>query len=924
MNDAAPARRSPPLLRGLMLGVLLLAFFVRVYHLDYQSFWSDEGISLLRASRPMGEMLRDMPVEHAPGYFVGLNGWLRLTGTSDFAIRFFSLWPSVLAVALTYRWLLELGGRRRWAAAAAATTLLATNAFQVAYAEEARMYSWLLAAGLIATWMLPKVLGTGFGEAEGQGSRMRWGAWIAYVLSTAVCIYLHHFGFLVPTTHTLFVLIWLAATRDPRGFLRWAAAGVAVLLLYTVWLPRFLGIFGFSGWRTPQSPWAIPWRYWTAYTVGDAMPEPLHWWLPWVYLALAVLGLIAWGRTRRMGGLLLALSAAVPIVGAVALALRQPDYHERYTIMASAPVIMLAAVGLFPAWSGKRAALWQSLGILGLVGLVGANALALQRLYTDAILHKPDFRAAAQRIRALEAPGDVILIDGPDPEKVFLHYYDGDARVVDLRALEGKSDAEADAALSEATHDAARAWGLLYFHAPGPVQAWLARNGWPAAETLHNGIFVTLYGLSPDDHNIVAIDSAPAQDFGSALRLAGTTATCENSDNPDGVLACPAGELLRVTTIWEVREPPASYRFSLRLVDDAGRVWAAEDYTPGDGFTPTESWQTGVTQTDRRGLLLPADLPPGDYRVTLRLYDPATGEAITTEAGPDVTLAGLTVTPAIRPINPEALGIAHPVDRAPQGSLRLLGVAAAPGPLHSGQPGELSVWWQVESLPINASQVEIALEGPNGVIGGGLHPLSETTASWMSGQIVRERYPVMPDAAAPTGEYRLRVALRDDTGAELGQPWDAGRLAVEARPRAYRLPRMNQRTDVNFGEAVALRGYDVTSPVTPGAPIELTLYWQAKDRVTAPYKVFVHLVDAAGNLVAQSDAFPASGAAPTESWLPREVVVDRHELRAPGPGAYQMYVGLYDPVSGARLPATDANGAQIPNDAALLTTVTVR
>ncbi len=92
MTDAAPAstsaQRELPLPRGLMLAVLLLAFFVRVYHLDYQSFWSDEGISLLRASRPVGEMLRDMPVEHAPGYFVGLNAWLRLTGTSDFAVRY--------------------------------------------------------------------------------------------------------------------------------------------------------------------------------------------------------------------------------------------------------------------------------------------------------------------------------------------------------------------------------------------------------------------------------------------------------------------------------------------------------------------------------------------------------------------------------------------------------------------------------------------------------------------------------------------------------------------------------------------------------------------------------------------------------------------------------------------------------------------
>ena len=436
---------------------------------------------------------------------------------------------------------------------------------------------------------------------------------------------------------------------------------------------------------------------------------------------------------------------------------------------------------------------------------------------------------------------------------------------------------------------------------------------------------MTLYGLASDDHNGIVVDAALGQDFGPALRLTETNVTCANAEDQDDILRCPAGELVRVTTTWEVHEPPPAYRFSLRLSDDAGRVWAAEDYTPGDGFTPTESWQTGASQIDRRGLLLPADLPPGDYRVTLRLYDPETGEAVTTEADPDVTLAQLTIIPATRPVDPTALEINHRVENGSQGPLQLLGVAAAPEPLRSGQTGELSVWWQAADVPMDAYQVEITLEGPNGVIvADGLHTLSASAASWLPGQIVRERYPLTADAAAASGEYRLRLALRDEAGATLGQPSEAGRLAVEARSHAYWLPRMEQPVDVTFGDAIMLRGYDLTPPAEPDDPIVLTLYWQAKDRMTAPYKVFVHLLDADGNLVAQSDAIPAGGAAPTESWLAREVVVDPHELRAPGPGDYQLFVGLYDPISGARLPAMSAGGVPIPNDAAPLTTVTVR
>ena len=77
--QAERARAQPA--RLAMLAILLLAFALRAYRLDFQSLWSDEGISLLRASQSLPEMMRNMPVEHTPGYFVLLHGWLALAGT---------------------------------------------------------------------------------------------------------------------------------------------------------------------------------------------------------------------------------------------------------------------------------------------------------------------------------------------------------------------------------------------------------------------------------------------------------------------------------------------------------------------------------------------------------------------------------------------------------------------------------------------------------------------------------------------------------------------------------------------------------------------------------------------------------------------------------------------------------------------------
>jgi hypothetical protein len=104
------------------------------------------------------------------------------------------------------------------------------------------------------------------------------------------------------------------------------------------------------------------------------------------------------------------------------------------------------------------------------------------------------------------------------------------------------------------------------------------------------------------------------------------------------------GDLVRVTTFWRAQQPPPELKFSLRLLDANGGQVAAQDYGPQNWFTPTSAWPVGEVVTDGRGFLLDETLPPGRYRVTLRLYDPANGVAVETSAGPDVTLGEFTVT----------------------------------------------------------------------------------------------------------------------------------------------------------------------------------------------------------------------------------------------------------------------------------------
>ena len=107
--------------------------------------------------------------------------------------------------------------------------------------------------------------------------------------------------------------------------------------------------------------------------------------------------------------------------------------------------------------------------------------------------------------------------------------------------------------------------------------------------------------------------------------------------------SCARGDLLRVSTHWFVNQQLPEYKFSLRLANAAGEPVYTVDYVPQNWFAPTNVWVVGQPATDQRGILLPDDLPPGAYKLTLRLYDPATGTPVDSSAGQDVLLAELQI-----------------------------------------------------------------------------------------------------------------------------------------------------------------------------------------------------------------------------------------------------------------------------------------
>lgn len=136
-----------------------------------------------------------------------------------------------------------------------------------------------------------------------------------------------------------------------------------------------------------------------------------------------------------------------------------------------------------------------------------------------------------------------------------------------------------------------------------------------------------------------------------------------------------------------------------------------------------------------------------------------------------------------------------------------------------------------------------------------------------------------------------------------------------------------QPVEATFGDRINLVSFAATDSLTSGQTLDVRLYWKALQPLEEDYIVFVHLLDASGELVAGHDGPPRGGESPTSTWLPGDVVPDVHRitLEADTPmETYQLWVGIYTWPDIERLPVWDKEGMEQINQTLFLHTIKVR
>jgi hypothetical protein len=371
---------------------------------------------------------------------------------------------------------------------------------------------------------------------------------------------------------------------------------------------------------------------------------------------------------------------------------------------------------------------------------------------------------------------------------------------------------------------------------------------------------------------------------------------------------------LPVTLYWEtinaIDTNHGKTNVYIRLVDGQGNSWGQVDRLILAGLWRTNRWHPGYFLRDEYKLPVDPATPPGLYHLEIGLYDFETGQ----NYGVVKNLGQITLTPPEKLPQIEDLPLDSQVSTPLNDSLTLVGHDYTDAALPPGAEVVGKIFWQAMQPMTQDYWVEFSFvdeDRKKYIIAE--QPLSPSYPpdQWRRNEIVGAAYRFQVPAVAPPGEYPIMVTLIDsETGAGIGQAATLAQITVEAQERNFQLPEHVAPISAVINEEIELVGYRLHNrTVQAKHTFGLTLYWRSLNIPAKNYTVFVHAVGPDQVIRGQWDSMPVQGAAPTGGWLPGEIVEDHYDVlmgRDVPPWEYDIFVGMYDPISGERLPLFSA------------------
>ncbi|HEY0607681.1 MAG TPA: glycosyltransferase family 39 protein [Herpetosiphonaceae bacterium] len=628
--------------RWLVLALLFgVALWLRLYRLDVQPLWLDEGTTWAQVTgSKLSTLLVDLfrPSQAYPLFHLLLKIDTRLLGDGEWALRL----PSALAGALAVPAIALLGRELRgWTLGIAAALLLLVSPFGIWQSQDVKAYSLTLLTAILLGWTLIRAI-----------RRNTARSWLIFAAVVLLAPFVHR---LLVFTLIACALAWALTTTHRRG--RWVLAGAIVAGLGLVAVLAFsLRYQNASGQFAAVGPIRAAWLTFGQFAIGQ-WPGAVRklWLLPFGLLMLAggLRLLVDLRRGDRPGALVVLALGAFPALLFALLLTVQDAFEVRYLTIVF-PFWLLALGWSLPElrdWNLRRPqANWSPLGALLLIFfalITSYQALYLpgKGLFSGSTV-KEDYRGAIVELSQHVHPDDLVMVY-PDTILPLYRYYaprvsnqplPEPVSYPDLGRAEGFNVKEFEPKILADLGSRKRAWLIIapdharIIDKPAPGDelglVGLAFQYGDLNDRLQCGAppYAGFVGVRLYCNNIPTfaspIENPVTARFGDALNLRGYTLT-------PFVTGIRPGGTLPISLFWETLRSleGTDYQVFVHLtLPDDPRPLAQIDGRPMEGGQPTNLWSApGLEFHDDRTMPLPATLPPGRYVLRLGVYRPEDG-----------------------------------------------------------------------------------------------------------------------------------------------------------------------------------------------------------------------------------------------------------------------------------------------------------
>jgi hypothetical protein len=578
--------------------IFLLGFVSRLVNITAEDVWVDEGFSYwaIRHDDMLRVIINDV---HPPIYFIGLRLWAGLVGISELSLRYFSLLPSLISIAVIYRVAIEV--QRLRGASIGYVPLIASLLFAIAdmetyMSQTIRMYTWHVLWVLFSMWFFLRWVRLG-----------RRADLILWTVANITLLYTQYLGLATIGAQAFYVLLFMPNRQRLSGL---GAIAFACLTFVPWGLEVVAGQTanvgtGFNVPSTLASLWA--WRI--EWFTGQ--------WALTIGLALFGIALLIYNKNAQVervrfphrANILIWGWLLVPVIGAYVLNFFTPILMDYRLTQITPAVVLLIALGL-----GNLRGKAQAFLVIVIV-VYGVTTYDTPR-------PRPKSREIAEDIARYVQPDDLAIAHiTPSGDWHMVYYYEllmPDIERRSLRQWQLEQPATYQDGLPELLSQHAGVW---FVHWSSDQSAFEALERAGHTQTVYHGY--DWLGSSIDLYRFDQLPNQPLTQFENGLTL---------------VQAIVDGERGQIQAWWGTDAPlEQDYIISAIVLNEHGQLIAQHDGQPFNGERPTSTFNTGEIVYDPHIVQPVENAPPAQSLIfALKVYrfnDDGTVQDIPTQDG---------------------------------------------------------------------------------------------------------------------------------------------------------------------------------------------------------------------------------------------------------------------------------------------------